>query len=248
MRKYIPLAFTAISLFSFVGCAGLSQKSYKAQEEHLAFVDKKIQELEQSVLNLNTSAQNLGRRIEELSQKSADVEGNYSKLNTSLDELRLKADTKDSSHDAILSDAQRAIDDLVVKLSEIEKAKADLQNQIAVLQAQRVGAISSPIEQQSEAIKEEAREMREQGREMVKEAKAEQKLEGQDKKVEALAIDQQKEALQKILEDALVLYRDGNYKEAVSKWEEALVIDPENLEAKFNIEIAKEKMKSISEK
>lgn len=44
-----------------------------------------------------------------------------------------------------------------------------------------------------------------------------------------------------------MLYREGNYKGAIGKWEEVLIIDPENLEAKFNIEIANEKIKSISE-
>jgi hypothetical protein len=97
-------------------------------------------------------------------------------------------------------------------------------------------------------MEEEAKEIVGQGREMVKEAKDGQKIEGEDNKIEAVAVGQQKEALQKLLEDALTSYRNGNYKEAISRWEEALVIDSENLEAKFNIEIAKEKIKTISEK
>lgn len=68
------------------------------------------------------------------------------------------------------------------------------------------------------------------------------------KKIEAIAANHEKEATQKLLDDALTLYREGNYKEAIDKWEKVLVIDPENLEAKFNIEIAKEKIKSLSEK
>lgn len=48
-----------------------------------------------------------------------------------------------------------------------------------------------------------------------------------------------------LLDDALMLYREGEYGEAVNKWGEVLIVDPENLEAKFNIEIAKEKIKSL---
>ena len=82
---------------------------------------------------------------------------------------------------------------------------------------------------------------------MIKEAKSEKNSEN-DKKIEALAAKQRKEALQNLLDGALLLYRKGNYKEAINKWEESLIIDPENLEAKFNIEIAKEKIKSLSDR
>ena len=84
--------------------------------------------------------------------------------------------------------------------------------------------------------------MIEEGHEMIKEAKGETKSE-EEKKAEESATEQGKEALQKLLDEAVTLYRDGNYKEAIGKWEAVLVIDPANLEAKFNIEIAKEKMK-----
>ena len=89
--------------------------------------------------------------------------------------------------------------------------------------------------------------MIEEGREMIKEAKGEKKSE-EEKKAEEAATKQGKEALQKLLDEALSLYRDGNYKEAIGKWEAVLVIDPTNLEAKFNIEIAKEKIKPPSRK
>ena len=51
-----------------------------------------------------------------------------------------------------------------------------------------------------------------------------------------------------MLDEAQELYRNENYKEAIGKWQEALDIDPESLEAKLNMEIAKEKIKSLSEK
>ena len=89
--------------------------------------------------------------------------------------------------------------------------------------------------------------MIEEGREMIKEAKGEKKSE-EEKKAEEAATEQGKEALQKLLDEALTLYKDGNYKDAIGKWEAVLVIDPANLEAKFNIEIAKEKIKPSPEK
>jgi tetratricopeptide (TPR) repeat protein len=80
--------------------------------------------------------------------------------------------------------------------------------------------------------------------EVAKDVPIDKKPEG-SKLAEALTTGQEKEVLQKLLDEALVFYRDGKYQEAIAKWEEVLVMYPDNLEAKFNIEIAKEKVKSL---
>lgn len=248
MKKCILLCFFALGIALLSGgCAGLSAKSSRAQEERLALIDQRIRELEQGLSALNISAQKFENRAEELSQRTADTDANYSKLLTVLDGLSSRFEMKDSSFENILEETQKNISGLEKKLNEIEKAKIDLQNQLMSLQTQRTRLIGSKIDQHAEAMKEGAKEMVEQGRAMVKEATTKRKSE-EDKEIEAIAANHEKEALQKLLDDALTHYRDGNYSEAIGKWEEVLVIDPENLEAKFNIEIAKEKMKSVSEK
>src|SRR3989304_1312013 len=234
MKKYFFLTFLALSISSLsAGCLGLSKKSSRTQEAHMALVDQKILELDQALSGLNLNAQNLGKRVEELAQKTSAIDTNYSKLNTTLDELSTQVATKDSSIKATVSETQKNISDLIQKLRKIEQAKTELQNQ-------RSRITDSEIGQHSEAMKEEAMEM-------IKETKGERNSE-EEKKEEETATGQGKEALQKLLDEALTLYRDGNYKDAIGKWEEALVIDPANLEAKFNIEIAKEKIKPPPEK
>lgn len=246
MIKHIFLIFTAFCMFFLSGgCAGFWKKSLKIQEEHLALLDQKIQELEKVLSSLNSSSENLGKRVEELSQKTADMDTNYSKLYSHLDELSSNLEVKDNAFETILSESQRNIDNLEKKLSEIEKAKTDLQNQIKVLQEKRSGARDSNIEQPNSALKEKAGETTEQ--EMITDAPHGSGLEG-GKKIEGLATIQGKEALQKLLDEALAFYRNENYREAISKWQEVLAIDPENLEAKFNIEIATKKLKSLPEK
>lgn len=256
MKKYIFLTFIALSISSLsVGCAGqrkffsqFGKKSSGAQEEeHMALVDLKILELEQALSDLNLSALNLVKLVEELAQKTTDIDTNYSKLNTTLDKLSSQVETKDSSMVSTISETQKNINDLTQKLSEIEQVKTDLQNQALALQSQRFLIKNSEIEQQSEAMKEEAKEMIKELREMVKEAKGEIKSE-EEKKTEETAAEQGKEAVQRLLDEALSLYRDENYKDAIGKWKAVLVIDPANLEAKFNIEIAKEKIKPSPEK
>lgn len=246
MVKHILLTFIALSIsLCFVGCVELSKKSPYAQEDHVALIDQKVQALEKGLSDISTSAQDLRKRVEELSQKALDADTNCSKLRSALDGLSSRVELKDSSFETILTETQKNINDLERKIAEIEKSKTDLQNQLLGLQTQRSRLTGSKIEQHTEVMKEEAKEMIEQGREMIKDATGGKKT-GEDKKMEAIAASQEKEALQKLLDQALVCYRDGHYDEAIGKWEEVLVVEPENLEAKFNIEIAKEKIKSIS--
>ena len=49
--------------------------------------------------------------------------------------------------------------------------------------------------------------------------------------------------VQELLNKAISLYRKENFEEAIAKWEEVLVLDPSKLEAKFNIEIAQDRIK-----
>jgi tetratricopeptide (TPR) repeat protein len=46
-----------------------------------------------------------------------------------------------------------------------------------------------------------------------------------------------------LLDKAIQLYRQGKFEEAIAKWKEALALDPGKLEAKFNIEIARDRIK-----
>ena len=46
-----------------------------------------------------------------------------------------------------------------------------------------------------------------------------------------------------LLDKAIQLYRQEKFEEAIAKWEEVLALDPSKLEAKFNIEIAQDRIK-----
>ncbi len=57
-------------------------------------------------------------------------------------------------------------------------------------------------------------------------------------------ITERKLFLQKeLLNNAVELYKQQKFKEAILKWEEVLATDPENPEAKFNIEVANDRIK-----
>lgn len=49
--------------------------------------------------------------------------------------------------------------------------------------------------------------------------------------------------IEDLLDKAINLYRQGKFEEAIARWEEVLTLNPEIHEAKFNIEIAQDKIK-----
>lgn len=248
--KYIFLIFMTLCLSSLcIGCAGfpkLFKKSSKAKEERFASIDQKIQELELRLLNLNAVDQNLAKAITELSQKTTMIDINYTKLYETVNDFDLKLERKERSTENSLTETQRNIDNLenkLNKLNEIQKIKTDLQNQIIVLLAQKPNISNLEIGKVRESIEEKAEYLISQKTELAKKdsPEGEKPEEKQDKTLE-------KEKLQHMMDEALALYRDERYNESLRKWNEILAIDGGNLEAKFNIGIIEERMKSLSKK
>jgi len=54
--------------------------------------------------------------------------------------------------------------------------------------------------------------------------------------------------VEKLFNRAKTLYRQGKYEEAIAKWERALVLDPTKIDAMFNIEVAKDRIKEKQSK
>lgn len=247
MKKFIFFTFVAFSMSSIsVGCVGLGKRSDKAQDDQLVLVYQKIMELDKALSSLNLSAENLEKRVEELAKHSDAIDTNHSNLNATLDALSskiAKVETRDSSLETTLSETQKNINDLSRKLSEMERSNDDLQNKTIASQPMQPQVVSPEPEVplQQEVKKNEAQEITEERPETIKETK-------EETKTGEVPNGQEKELLQKLLDEALISYREGNYSDAIAKWEEVIAIDPESIEAKFNIEIAKEKLKSASEK
>lgn len=247
MKKFIFFTFVAFSMSSIsAGCVGLSKKSDMAQEDHLVLVYQKIMEIDKALSSLNLSTQNLEKRVEELAKHSDAIDTNYSNLNTTIDALSSKiarVETRDSSFETTLSETQKNINDLSRKLTEMERLNDDLQNKAIASQPLQPQVMSPEPEVplQQEVKEEDAGEITEEKPETITETR-------EETKTGEVSNGQEKELLQKLLDEALISYREGNYSDAIAKWEEVIAIDPESIEAKFNIEIAKEKLKSASEK
>ncbi|UJS18460.1 MAG: hypothetical protein L3J17_05230 [Candidatus Jettenia sp.] len=248
MKKINFLTFLMLlCLSSFMGCAGFSKKTIEIQKNHaerLESIDKKIQEHEQVFSNLNSFDENLEKRIEEVLQKVAHAEANYLQIHSMLKALDSKVETENTSMRNAISEAQKNISNFEKILSVIQEEKNDLQNQIVTLQSQ-ISHITAEIEEHNKQSVSLFPSLTEQGSAPNEKQTDEEKSKG-NKITGSLVTKQEKEVLQDLLDKALALYRNENYEESLNTWEKALAIDPENLEAKLNIEIVKEKIKSLS--
>lgn len=271
MAKFVTLFLAAMVFFTLTGCITVETKTSKDTEAHLAQIDQKVNTFEKQFKDLDYTTKNATTRIEMLTQKNMSMDAKYSNLYEMLTTIRADLESKNNSMETALSYLTSDIETIEKHLGEIEKANSELRNQIAILQNQR-SHIISPKEDTTVAkktITPQTKETPRTGRELIKEGKDEvefpehvEALEsGKGEKVQEIQTDkkpfareetkelsdaQKKERLQTLLDDALEQYREGNYQEAIARWEKVLELEPDNLEAKFNIEITKEKMKSLS--
>jgi len=246
MRKFVAI-FAVIWLSSvFMGCTITTRKYYVKNEERFASIEKKMREHDQAIANLTSSHQNIRKSMEDGSQKSADMDVNYTKLQASIVDLDSKVDARNNVLDKKIAETKKAIDALEVrmskkefneKLNEIEKAKIDLQNQLIQLLYQK-----ATNERHGETTQVSPNPQIGKRMEMPEDDLEKRQRESADE--DDFEYKQDANTLQNLLDEALTLYRDEKYKAAIKKWEEVLRIDPENIEAQFVIEIAKEKMKS----
>ncbi len=248
MKKYVP--FLAVLWLSsvFMGCTVVNKKYYVKNEERMASVDKKMKEHDQAIANLTASHQNMWRSMEDGSRKSAEIDANYTKVQASLFDLDSKIEASNNVLDKKIAETRKALDVLEVRMTkkeftekseEIEKAKIDLQNQLIQLLYQKASDESHSETTQS-LVDQKIGRKGEMPDDEFEGRGYSSPLQGEDE--EDFDYKGDKDSLQKLLDEALTLYRDEKYKPAIKKWQEVLQIDPENLEAKFIIEIATEKM------
>lgn len=260
MAKFVTLFLAAMVFFTLTGCITVETKTSKDTEAQLSQIDQKVNTFEKQFKDLDYTTKNATTRIEMLTQKNMSMDAKYSNLYEMLTTIRTDLESKNNSMETTLSYLTNDIETIEKHLGEIEKANSELRNQIAILQNQRLISQKEDTAVAKKTIIPQTKETPLASRELIKEEEDEvefpeyeEALEIQtDKKpfareeTKELSDVQKKERLQTLLDDALEQYREGNYQEAIARWEKVLELEPDNLEAKFNIEITKEKMKSLS--
>jgi hypothetical protein len=111
----------------------------------------------------------------------------------------------------------------------MESEKNNLKAKLEILEATRKGAAQTveDVVDDTANIKTEESHTRQSRKSLIKET--------QEKRKSSL--------VEELLDKAIRLYREESFEDAIAKWKEVLVLDPSKLEAKFNIEIAQDRIK-----
>lgn len=127
-----------------------------------------------------------------------------------------------------LTETKNLLHEIKQKLALVETDKDKIKEKLEKLESSQV----KPAETETVAVKSTDVREREKDTEMSRESLIK---ETQEERKSSLVED--------LLDKAIQLYRQGKFEEAIAKWEEVLTLNPGKLEAKFNIEIAQDRIK-----
>jgi len=169
-----------------------------------------------SLMLINGGCATQPERIVTLEKKLDALSKNVEGLEPEINVLREKLDKQESGIESTLSSQRNARSHLEEGLSETENLLKEIKENLALAEEDK-GKMKVQLEE----------------------------LGTQLNRLESLSkITSAKTGLtEELLDDAIKLYRQGKFEDAVSKWEEVVARNPDKLDAKFFIEIAKDRIK-----
>ncbi len=218
------------------GCYQIKRPSFLKKESN----DKndRINSLEDKVANLTYSLGNLTTENYELKKNFNQLEEIKSKLNKEYTQIKNKQDsiektrTEDKNErnrlKKELAETKTSLNNIEQHLANIESEKSKLKAKLEEIESLDVQAIQAkPAVVDTIKVEAEKSDSGQSTEKVIKET--------QEKRKSSL--------VEGLLNKAIKLYREEKFEEAIAKWEEVIVLDPSKLEAKFNIEIARDRIK-----
>ncbi len=218
------------------GCYQIKRPSFLKKESN----DKndRINSLEDKVANLTYSLGNLTTENYELKKNFNQLEEIKSKLNKEYTQIKNKQDsiektrTEDKNErnrlKKELAETKTSLNNIEQHLANIESEKSKLKAKLEEIESLDVQTIQAkPAVVDTIEVEAEKSDSGQSTEKVIKET--------QEKRKSSL--------VEGLLNKAIKLYREEKFEEAIAKWEEVIVLDPSKLEAKFNIEIARDRIK-----
>jgi len=151
--------------------------------------------------------------------------------------LEIKMDTLSHSVEGLEPEISRLEKKFAEQVAEIEASLSTQDNARKLLEKRvsETGNLLEEIKQNLDFVEEDKGKMKVQLDELGTQLN---RLESLSKKTSA-----ETNLTEELLDDAIKLYRQEKFEEAILKWEEVLARDPGKLEAKFYIEITRNRIK-----
>ena len=196
------------------------------EEERINTLEEKVATLSYSLGSLTTESYELKKNVSELDSVKSQLNEEYTQImnkQAAIEKAQASNNITRNHLKKELAQTKITLKKIKQNLAEVELENNSLKTKIEILEATR------DTSEQTEDVADKTTNINvDQSREsLIKETQEERKS----------------SLVQDLLNKAIHLYREGRFDDAIAKWKEVLVLDPSKLEAKFNIEIAQDRIK-----
>ncbi len=206
-------------------------KSHGSKEDRMNALEEKVATLSYSMGSLTTQNYELKKNFKELEAIKSQLNEEYTKIKdtqASLEKTQASNKTARNRLKGELAKTKVALEknkqQLVKMASEANSLKAKLKT---LELARKKAAQAEEVVDKTTNIETGSDYTRQSRKNLIKETQENRKT----------------TLVEELLNKAIRLYREEHFEEAIAKWNEVLVLDPSKLEAKFNIEIAQDRIK-----
>ncbi|MGR3174288.1 MAG: hypothetical protein ACUZ8N_06780 [Candidatus Scalindua sp.] len=230
-KYWYILTTVIISLGLFnSGCLQLKKVSFgQSKNERISILEEKVESLSNNIESLTTGNYELKRNLIKLETVKNQLNKEYTQIKDK--QIAIEAaqtlQNKARKHlEGELAETKVSLEKVKQQLTLVEKDKNSLKAKLEKLEASRVKTAEAVAAKAIDA-EEEKGNVGENRENLTKETQEKQKP----------------SLVEGLLDKAIQLYREEKFGEAIAKWEEVLAHDSSKLEAKFNIEIAQDRIK-----
>jgi len=211
------------------GCLQLEKFSLgQSKTERINILEEEVESLSNNIGSLTTENYELKNNLIKLET----VKNQLNKENTQIKDKQIAIEAAQTSQNKVrnklegeLAETKNLLEKVKQQLTLIENDRNNLKAKLEKLEASRGETAETEAVAAKTTVAEE------------EEGSVEENMENLTKET------QETSPVEDLLDKAIQLYREENFGEAIAKWEEVLALDPSKLEAKFNIEIAQDRIK-----
>ncbi|GAX61975.1 hypothetical protein SCALIN_C28_0177 [Candidatus Scalindua japonica] len=190
-----------------------------------------------SLVLLSSGCINQPERVVVLDKKLNTLSKSVDDIEPEINVLRDKLDTQQSGIGTILNTQSTIKSHLEEGLAETEKMIDEIKKNLVLIDEDK-----EIMKAQLDAVGPQIQELIAQIEDLRTQLEG---LGGQLQKLESVSkpSDTEISRTNELLDSAIKLYRQDKFEDAILKWEEVLAYNPDKLDAEFNIEIAKDRIK-----
>ncbi len=218
-KYWYILTTVIISLGLFnSGCLQLEKFSLGGQSkaERINILEEEVESLSNNIGSLTSENNELKKNVVKLEAAKNQLNNKY----TQIKDKQIAIEAAQTSQNKIRKNLEEELAETKDLLGKVKQQLAIVENDKNNLKT-KLEKLGAPREKAAEEEKGNVGENREN---LAQET-------------------QETSPVEDLLDKAIQLYREENFEEAIAKWEEVIALDPSKLEAKFNIEIAQDRIK-----